>query len=339
MPGVVAAQRRGKQNGSPSTLTHLHTHTHRTQHHTPQPLMSLHTPPTYTLHHQQPTLNHPPDPETKRLSKIYFKLIQSLHHKQIMDTASRNGRFPPGMSRQVSRLTDFFKPSGPTPETHNLIQHNTEEWMRKIIHILQQHYTCAIDKLTLNLASNHTALTIATSWARKRYGTRLQSNTLQQLQTILHITPTTTTHTHTTNNSYPHITSTQYDKDFPALTRPTPLLPLPSPHPYPTTTLRRRTGPIRALTTSTTSTAPSLSFPSRAVPTYPRRTGPIRPYASSPSASTFTIPPTTQTTITFCSTRDAERTRNFSQVTPSTQTRPTPPPTTLPLTPSTTDYP
>ncbi|XP_078022177.1 uncharacterized protein LOC144462332, partial [Epinephelus lanceolatus] len=204
---VKSTQRSGIQNGSSSTHTHTHTYTPtptRTSKPstTPQPLMSLftqsptHRPPISTQQHSihTPVLTHPPDPETRQASKQYFKLIQALHHKHIMDTALATGTFPPGMLRQVTRLTDFIKPSTPTIETRNRIYENTTQWMQNTISILQQHYTATIDTIDTS-SHNPLALQIATGWARKRYGSRLTTNTLQAVQQLLQPTHTTTTTT------------------------------------------------------------------------------------------------------------------------------------------------
>lgn len=150
------------------------------------------------------TISQPPDTETRNMSKQYFKLIQGLHHKHIINHAISSGTFPPGMVRQVNRLTDFIKPAGPTESTRKKVQDNTTQWMLNNMHILQQHYEDII--LTLNsLPFNDTALQIATGWARKRYGTRLRSETLQTIEHIIyrHQYINTSTTTTTTSKTTP----------------------------------------------------------------------------------------------------------------------------------------
>ncbi|XP_059184757.1 mucin-2-like [Centropristis striata] len=199
---VPAAHRSGAQDGSPSTHSSTHTHTPTTTHRhtrnstTPQPLMSLITQPitnrptrfTPQQQYTSPVINQAPDPETRETSKLYFKFIQATHHKHIMDTAIITGKFPPGMLRQVTRLTDFIKPSTPTPETRTKIHNNTTLWMHNTITILSEHYSntlSAIDTSTYNPI----AFQIATGWARKRYGDRLTTGTIQA--TEVHLQSTT----------------------------------------------------------------------------------------------------------------------------------------------------
>ncbi|XP_078809581.1 uncharacterized protein LOC144994645 [Oryzias latipes] len=168
-------------------MTHFNGFTHQSRadsgpHPPPQPLMSLHTQKPPTL------LNHPPDPQTRATSKQYFKLIQAIHHKNIMDTAQATHTVPPGMMRQVTRLTNFIKPSTPTEDTYKKIHSNTAQWMQNTILILQQHYSLAINSFPTN-AFNPLALQIAIGWARKRYGPKLTSGTLISVNTILQTKP------------------------------------------------------------------------------------------------------------------------------------------------------
>lgn len=181
---------RGKDvpsSGRGKSVQLSHTHT------TPQPLMSLnthrrtqvnhpttHTATTMDTQHTS-TLNHPPDPHTRMLSKQYFKIIQAIHHKHIADTAISTQTFPPGMMRQVHKLSAFIKPSTPTEHTRSQIQANTINWMHTNMIILQQHYQSTIHTLT-NTTHSPLALQIAIGWARKRYGHRLRQETIHSLQ-------------------------------------------------------------------------------------------------------------------------------------------------------------
>lgn len=167
------------------------------------PLQSAISPPPF--HH--PPLTHPPDPETRLTSKQYFKLIQAIHHKTIMDKASQTNTFPPGMLRQVKKLTDFIRPSAPTAETRTKIYNNTTQWMLNTITILGQHYTHTIDSISTG-PYNNLAFHIATGWARKRYGSRLSSGTLTTAHRTLGSTVTTT-------SSNPPVTLS--NMDFPPL--------------------------------------------------------------------------------------------------------------------------
>ena len=130
--------------------------THNT-HTTLTPLMSLNTlhapsrrirmkdtPPTQAL-------TQPPDPETRATSKTYFKLIQAVHHKHIIDHAIATNNFPTGMMKQVQRLTDFIKPSTPSINTREKVQDNTAAWMMTNMHILQTHYQTTISTLSTTL--------------------------------------------------------------------------------------------------------------------------------------------------------------------------------------------
>lgn len=180
------------------------THRTHTQDYTPQPLMSLTTHPTYKtrsvdptqarppyiyLHQTQPfthPLTEPPNDETRQISKQYFKFIQATHHKHIIDKAITMHVFPPGMMRQVNRLTDFIKPAAPTEHTRTKVAENTTTWMQKNMIILQEHYSSTISSLN-NTPKDPLALQIAIGWARKRYGQRLTPETIHTVEHTLGI--------------------------------------------------------------------------------------------------------------------------------------------------------
>ena len=200
---MVSACRSGARYGSPPSIhSHTHTlaptHTHTsTPNITPQPLMSLKLQtPTYgytTRPPQHPTiapaLTHPPDPETRELSKIYFKLIQAVHHKRIIENAQNTGTPPLGLLRQITHFTDFIKPASPSTYTRTRIQDTTHQWMLNILAILHEHYFTIIDTTDV-YTLNHLALHIAIGWARKRYKTRLTAETLQEVQQLFQNPPT-----------------------------------------------------------------------------------------------------------------------------------------------------
>lgn len=63
--------------------------------------------------------------DTTRMSKQYFKFIQTIHHKEIIDQAIQTKSLPPGMTKQANKHTDFIKPSTPTELNKTKIHNNT----------------------------------------------------------------------------------------------------------------------------------------------------------------------------------------------------------------------
>jgi len=50
-----------------------------------------------------------------------------VHHTEIVEQTQRTGDFPIGMSRHITKLTVFIKPSSPTEETHEKVKQNTHQ--------------------------------------------------------------------------------------------------------------------------------------------------------------------------------------------------------------------
>lgn len=87
-------------------------------------------------HTAQPNIS--PTPDT---TKVYFKLLQALHHAEIITGSfSEKNSFPKGMSNKVNRMTMFIKPSSPNPSTLEKVKLNTKDWIRQNFLILREHY-------------------------------------------------------------------------------------------------------------------------------------------------------------------------------------------------------
>ena len=60
-----------------------------------------------------------------KLSKTYFKLLQSIHHTEILAEALSKGAPPLGMAKKVAHLTAFIKPAAPDDTVLTLIKNNS----------------------------------------------------------------------------------------------------------------------------------------------------------------------------------------------------------------------
>ncbi|KAI9529117.1 hypothetical protein NQZ68_013424 [Dissostichus eleginoides] len=82
------------------------------------------------------------------LVKTYFKLLQAIHHVEILDEAAHRGSPPPGMAKKVNLLTSFIKPAAPNSKVLNLAEANTQFWMNRNLDILKEHYTDLLQDLS-----------------------------------------------------------------------------------------------------------------------------------------------------------------------------------------------
>ncbi|KAM3616920.1 uncharacterized protein V6R79_026076 [Siganus canaliculatus] len=113
---------------------------------------------------------HPPqlalDPPTREIAKQYFKIIQALHHKNIIDTAVEKQEPPRGMLRQILKLTSFIKPSSPSDSVRQAVQDNTTNWTLNNLRILQTHYSTLLSDFNPP-PHNPLAFQVASKWAQK----------------------------------------------------------------------------------------------------------------------------------------------------------------------------
>ncbi|KAI9533357.1 hypothetical protein NQZ68_024411, partial [Dissostichus eleginoides] len=120
------------------------------------------------------------------LTKTYFKLLQAIHHVEILDEAARRGSPPPGMARKAQFLTSFIKPAAPNSRTLKLVEENTSMWMQRNLDILKTHYTDLLRDLSFNLTPFRIdAFDRAIIWAGKHYHNKLTPSSISALHSLL----------------------------------------------------------------------------------------------------------------------------------------------------------
>ena len=120
------------------------------------------------------------------LSKTYFKLLQSIHHTEILSEALDTGVPPLGMAKKVTSLTAFIKPAAPDDMVLTEIKNNTIDWLNNNLRILTKHYGRIQKDLPLTLSPfSEEALNRALRWARQRYGRRLTPSSITTLRSLL----------------------------------------------------------------------------------------------------------------------------------------------------------
>ena len=121
-----------------------------------------------------------------QLIKTYFKLLQAIHHIEILDEALMKGAPPTGMAKKVAHLTAFIKPAAPDSIVKDKIKNNTMDWMNNNLKILKEHYVRIQKDLSNDLGPfNGEALDRALRWARQRYGRRLTLSSISTLRLLL----------------------------------------------------------------------------------------------------------------------------------------------------------
>ncbi|KAI4788332.1 hypothetical protein KUCAC02_035919 [Chaenocephalus aceratus] len=90
----------------------------------------------------------------------------------------------------TEHLSTVIKPASPRPNTQALIEGNAKNWSFTTMLILRDHYTDEMEaQITkLNTLSTHhwqNPLDVASSWARRNLGCRLQDETLVQTAALL----------------------------------------------------------------------------------------------------------------------------------------------------------
>ena len=124
------------------------------------------------------------------LTKTYFKILQAIHHSEILTNTFKTDTFPHGMMRQVNRLTSFIKPSSPNITTHLKIKQNTDNWMHTNMTILREHYDTVIAVALDTIPPfSQTSLDKAIQWGGARYRRKLTSSSVNTLRDLISRVP------------------------------------------------------------------------------------------------------------------------------------------------------
>ena len=121
-----------------------------------------------------------------RPEKQYFKILQAIHHAEVVEKYQQTGELPVGMSRQANKLTAFIKPSSPSDDTREKVRLNTENWMQANMLILKDHYDCVIAASIEKLpAFNQVAMEKAIAYGKARYKNRLTNTVLTEFTKLI----------------------------------------------------------------------------------------------------------------------------------------------------------
>ncbi|KAL2076351.1 hypothetical protein ACEWY4_028052 [Coilia grayii] len=125
-------------------------------------------------------------PISLQLTKKYFKLLQAVHHIEILDRAKKEKQLPPGMTRQIHKLTKFIKPACPNQTTTTRVTNITNKWMVDILEILLAHYESTIsDILEILEEFDLEALNKAINWAKSRYRKKFTNSSVDKVKDLL----------------------------------------------------------------------------------------------------------------------------------------------------------
>lgn len=123
------------------------------------------------------------------LTKSYFKLLQCIHHLEILNKCISDNTCPIGMRRKVDHLTGFIKPASPDNNILTRIGQNTNIWMMNNIIALRDHYDTLSVAIHTGLGPfQPVAADKAIRWARIRYQRKLTGSSINTFHSRLLVT-------------------------------------------------------------------------------------------------------------------------------------------------------
>ena len=140
--------------------------------------------------HSGKTPKNPGDPNFTALTKSMYRCIQLGHHRDISQ-AQQKGKLTRGFQAKVRDLKSFLKPACPTDKLAADLDSAHNAWVSSVTAILTQHYKDELAKYselvkssTLPLSEFERAQTLAISWGRKNFRSKLSAQTLAEFQDI-----------------------------------------------------------------------------------------------------------------------------------------------------------
>src|SRR4029434_1285036 len=253
------------------------------------------------------------------LTKSYFKLLQCIHHLEILNKCISDNTCPIGMRRKVDHLTGFIKPASPDNNILTRIGQNTNIWMMNNIIALRDHYDTLSVAIHTGLGPfQPVAADKAIRWARIRYQRKLTGSSINTFHSRLLVTNShtappaqtprapstgplisTSTHHSSTPIPTPHASTSTFHTLTPFTRPPPPLLTKPNlPTSAKAPSRAPKAGPVLPCQPRTTSLSklPRLSSVSR----HTQRQAPLVPSDWRLTASPLPTPRSSTHTFLLC---------------------------------------
>jgi len=143
------------------------------------------THPVYRNSHQEKKIQSE-DPDFLLKAHCIHTIIKTIHHLKNVSAEDP----PPNIAKMTEHLATVIKPASPHPDTQALIEGNAKNWCYTTMMILRDHYTDEMETqiIKLNTLSTYhwqNPLDVASSWAKRNLGRRLQEETLVQTAALL----------------------------------------------------------------------------------------------------------------------------------------------------------
>jgi len=126
------------------------------------------------------------DPDFTRKVRVIYRVMKATHHlKNVCGQAP-----PPMISKTTYSLASLIKPASPSEVTQLLLEGNAKNWEHTVLLILREHYQQSRNRDIQELAEFprrewRGPFDVAAVWATKNLGRRLQTDTLQDTESLL----------------------------------------------------------------------------------------------------------------------------------------------------------
>ncbi|KAJ8369842.1 hypothetical protein SKAU_G00098700 [Synaphobranchus kaupii] len=173
---------------------------------------------------------------------ILFRIIQTTHHLQNTTVSGGRTTRPASLQKKMQELATLVRPASPTDNIMVKLAGNGLNWLHTCMQILEEHYLENLGHLTkkkletIHLSNWPEAFQVATRWAKKKFGRRLNPTTLDIAEKTFTpiLTPRSTTSAVSTSNRFSVLADTpppppttwrttvappqdQYQREWPAL--------------------------------------------------------------------------------------------------------------------------
>lgn len=132
----------------------------------------------------------PAPPKLKNTIKLMYQLIRLVHHMGKVTTKVEDNQ-PITFQRLTRLLINTVKPAFPGEQVNQLLEGNAKNWLYTTQLALEQHYESLIESTIKEIreqtdrADWSRAFEVASSWAEKNYGGKVNVDTLEQAEALI----------------------------------------------------------------------------------------------------------------------------------------------------------
>lgn len=132
------------------------------------------------------------DPQDHMLIKLFFQILQALHHISSLKIQKNGDKPTKGFERHILQMEKFLRPAQPNTQLFENLNKTHMTWAQNVASVMTDHYTAKISEIQGRISAHSlSALNIkqfsksGIEWARQKYGKKLRDSEVAEFYRII----------------------------------------------------------------------------------------------------------------------------------------------------------